>query len=112
MIANGPFADVTVTVAVEVADPAVFVAMSVYIVVADGFTLVEPLAAAEVKVPGVIEIVVAPLVVQFNVLLAPGLMLAGLAVKERIVGLLGGAALTVTVAVEVAEPAAFVAVSV
>jgi len=55
-------------------------------------------------------IVVAPVVVQLSVLLDPGGMLPGLAVKVVIVGLL--AAFTVTVTVEVADPAAFVAVSV
>jgi hypothetical protein len=55
---------------------------------------------------------VAPVVAQLSVLLEPEVMLAGLAVKELIVGLLGGAAFTVTVSVDVAEPAAFVAVSV
>jgi hypothetical protein len=45
------------------------------------------------------------------VLLEPGVMLVGLAVKELMVGLLGGA-LTVTVAVDVTEPAPLVAVSV
>ena len=80
-------------------------------VVAVGLTLVEPLAAVEVKVPGVMAIVVAPLVTQLRVLLEPDVMLVGLAVKELMVGLLGGR-LTVTVAVAVVEPAAFVAVSV
>jgi hypothetical protein len=81
------------------------------VVVAVGLTLVEPLAAVEVKVPGVMAIVVAPLVTQLRVLLEPDVMLVGLAVKELMVGLLGGR-LTVTVAVAVVEPAAFVAVSV
>jgi hypothetical protein len=44
------------------------------------------------------------------VLLEPELMLVGLAVKELMLGLL--AAFTVTVAVDVTEPALFVAVSV
>jgi hypothetical protein len=81
------------------------------VVVAVGLTLVEPLAAVEVKVPGVMAIVVAPLVTQLRVLLEPDVMLVGLAVKKLMVGLLGGG-LTVTVAVAVVEPAAFVAVSV
>jgi hypothetical protein len=54
---------------------------------------------------------VAPLVIQLRVLLEPDVMLVGLAVKELMVGLLG-CALTVTVAVDVTEPAALVAVSV
>jgi hypothetical protein len=45
------------------------------------------------------------------VLLEPDVMLVGLAVKELMVGLLG-CALAVTVAVDVTEPAALVAVSV
>jgi len=74
-------------------------------------TDVEPLAAVEVKVPGVMARLVAPLVIQLRVLLEPDVMLVGLAVKELMVGLLG-CALTVTVAVDVTEPAALVAVSV
>jgi hypothetical protein len=53
---------------------------------------------------------VAPVVTQLSVLLAPALMLAGLAVNELIVGLL--AWVTVMIVVDVVEPAAFVAVSV
>ena len=79
--------------------------------VAVGLTLVDPLAVVEVKVPGVMAILVAPLVTQLRVLLEPDVMLVGLAVKELIIGLLG-CALTVTVAVDVTEPAALVAVSV
>jgi len=67
-----------------------------------------------VNAPGVMAMLVAPAVAQSSVLLEPVGMLLGLAVKELIVGLLGGlpAALTVTVTVDVADPAAFVAVSV
>jgi hypothetical protein len=79
-------------------------------VVAVGFTLVEPLAEVEVNVPGVIAMPVAPVVAQLRVLLEPEAMLAGLAVKDVIVG--APAAFTVTVAVAVAEPEALVAVSV
>ena len=75
-----------------------------------GLTVVLPLADAEVKVPGVMAMVVAPVVVQLRVLLEPELMVVGFAVKELIVGLLG--AFTVTVAVAVTDPAAFVAVNV
>jgi hypothetical protein len=75
-----------VTVAVDVTEPDALVAVSVYIVVAVGLTLVDPLADIEVNPPGEIEIVVAPLAVQLRVLLAPELMLAGLAPKEVIVG--------------------------
>lgn len=78
--------------------------------VAVGLTLVELLANVEVNVPGVMAIPVAPLVTQFSVLLEPEVMLAGLAVKELMVGLL--AVFTVTVSVAVVEPVLFVAVSV
>jgi hypothetical protein len=80
------------------------------VVVAVGLTLVEPLAAVDVNVPGVIPIVVAPLVAQLNWLLAPEVILEGLAVKELIVGF--PVVFTVTVSVDAAEPAALVAVSV
>jgi hypothetical protein len=79
-------------------------------VVAVGFTLVEPLAEAEVNVPGVIATLVAPVITQLRVLLEPEAMPVGLAVKEVIVGT--PAAFTVTVAADVAEPEALVAVSV
>ena len=79
-------------------------------VVAVGLTLVEPLADVDVNVPGVMAMLVAPLVAQLNVLLEPEVMLAGLAVKELIVGPLP--AFTVTICVAVTEPAALVAVSV
>jgi hypothetical protein len=59
----------------------------------------------------VIAILVAPVVAQLSVLLEPELMLEGLALNEVIVGL-ADAAVTVTVAVEVAEPVALAAVSV
>ena len=47
--------------------------------------MVEPLAAVEVNVPGVIEMLVAPVVTQLSVLL-PELRLTGLAVNDEIVG--------------------------
>ena len=80
--------------------------------VAVGLTLVEPLADVDVKVPGVIAMLVAPLVAQLSVLLVPEFMLVGLAVKELIVGLLELFVFTVTVTVEAAEPDELVAVSV
>jgi hypothetical protein len=58
----------------------------------------------------VIPILVAPLVAQLNLLLAPEVILEGLAVKEMIVGL--PVVFTVTVSVDVAAPVALVAVSV
>ena len=79
-------------------------------VVAVGLTLVEPLADVDVNVPGVMTMLVAPLVAQLNTLLEPELILVGLAVKALIVGLLP--VLIVTVCVEVTEPALLVAVSV
>jgi len=63
----------------------------------------------ELNVPGVMARLVAPVVTQLNVLLEPVVMLAGLAVKELMVGL--PAVFTVTVAVDVADPSALVAVS-
>ena len=80
-------------------------------VVAVGLTLIEPLADAEVNDPGAMATLVAPLVAQLSTLLEPEVILAGLAVKELMVGLLP-AGVTVTVAVDVTEPAELVAVSV
>jgi hypothetical protein len=71
---------------------------------------VEPLAGADVNVPGVMAILVAPLVTQLNVLLEPDAMMAGLAVKELMMGF--PAVPTVTISVDVVEPALLVAVSV
>ena len=76
-----------------------------------GLTLVEPVAELEVKVPGVIEIVVAPEVDQLRLLLEPESMPVGLAVKELIVGLLAET-VTVTLTVDVLEPEELVAVTV
>jgi hypothetical protein len=80
------------------------------VVVAVGFTPVEPLADVEVNVPGVMAIFVASVVAQLSVLLDPAVIVEGLAVNELIVGL--PAVFTLTVSVDVAEPAALVAVSV
>ena len=60
--------------------------------------------------PGAMERLVAPLVAQLSVLLEPEEIVVGLAVKEPTVGL--AAVFTVTVAVDVADPLALVAVSV
>lgn len=79
-------------------------------VVAVGLTLVEPLADAEVKLPGVMAMLDASVVAQLSELLEPEVMLVGLAVKELMVGLL--ALVTVMVTVDVAVPTALVAVSV
>ncbi|MGB7281753.1 MAG: hypothetical protein WBE13_05775 [Candidatus Acidiferrum sp.] len=78
--------------------------------VAVGVTVVEPVAAAEVNVPGVMLTLVAPVVTQLKVLLVPELMPVGLAVNEVIVGL--AKVVTVTLAVAVVDPALLVAVSV
>jgi hypothetical protein len=48
--------------------------------------LVEPLAAVDVNVPGVMAILVAPVAAQLSVLVVPEFMLVGSAVKEVIVG--------------------------
>jgi hypothetical protein len=79
-------------------------------VVAVGLTLVVPVADVDVKVPGVMAILVAPVVAQLSVLLEPELILVGFAVKELMVGLLD--VFTVTVSVDVVEPAVLVAVRV
>lgn len=55
-------------------------------VVSVGLTLVDPLAAVDVNVPGTIEMLAAPLVTQLSLLLCPLVMLDGLAVNELIVG--------------------------
>ncbi|MGA3008897.1 MAG: hypothetical protein ABSD72_01420 [Terracidiphilus sp.] len=107
----GPVSAFTVTVTVAVVGPAALVAVSVYIVVTVGLTVVEPLADVDVNVPGVMAMLVAPLVVQLSVLLEPELILVGLAVKELIVGLLP-ALFTVMVTVAVVWPAELVAVSI
>jgi hypothetical protein len=81
--------------------------------VAVGLTSVEPLAEVEVKLPGVMAMLAAPVVTQLRVLLEPELMVVGLAVKEVMVGSVpADEVVTVTVAVAVAEPLALVAVSV
>ena len=98
------------TCAVAVDEPEALVAVNVYVVVAVGLTVVEPLADADVNVPGVMAIVVAPDVTQLSVLLDPELMPAGLAVKELITGFPD--VLTLTTAVAVTEPVVFVAVNV
>lgn len=55
-------------------------------VVADGLNDIVPLAELDVKVPGVMATLVAPVVDQLSVLLAPEVMLVGLAEKEVMVG--------------------------
>lgn len=55
-------------------------------VVAVGLTVVEPLADDELKLPGETEIVVAPLVTQLRLALAPEFTLVGFAAKEMTEG--------------------------
>ena len=55
-------------------------------VVTVGFIVVEPLADVEVKVPGVMAILVAPAATQLSVLLVPEFMLVGFATKDVIIG--------------------------
>ncbi len=75
-----------------------------------GLTLVEPLDEVEVNVPGVIAMLLAPVVTQLGVLLEPAVIVVGLAANELMVGALG--AVTETVAADVAEPEVLVAVRV
>jgi hypothetical protein len=86
VIVNAPPDAPTLTFAEDVAEPEALVAVSVYVVVAVGVTLVDPLAEVDVNVPGVIAILAAPLVAQLSVALAPEVMLVGFAVKELIAG--------------------------
>jgi hypothetical protein len=109
-IANVPPAAATVIFAIDVLEPEAFVAVIVYVVVAVGLTLVEPPAEADVNVPGVMAMLAAPVAAQLSMLLEPEIMPVGFAVKELITGL--PVAFTVMVCVDVAEPAALVAVRV
>ena len=54
--------------------------------VAVGLTLVEPLPDVDANVPGVMAMLVAPVVAQVTVLLAPEFMIVGFAVKDVTVG--------------------------
>ena len=76
----------TVMVIIFVEEPAVFVAVNVYVIVAVGLTLVDPLARVDVKVPGIIAILAAPLVAQFSVVLAPAFMVVSVAPNDEIAG--------------------------
>ena len=76
-----------------------------------GLTVVDPLAAVDVKVPGVMATDVAPLVLQESVEDWPEDMDAGEALNEAIAGGEDGG-VTVTVAVAVVEPTLLVAVRV
>jgi len=76
----------TETVVVEVIEPEELVADSVYVVVDTGLTDTEPLASVLVSAPGLMDSVVAPLLTQLSVVLEPGLMVAGTARNDVIVG--------------------------
>ena len=56
-------------------------------VVAVGFTLIDPVPRVDVNVPGVIATLVTPVAVQLNVLLVPALTLVGFAANAVIVGI-------------------------
>jgi hypothetical protein len=56
------------------------------VVVAVGLTLVEPVSDVDVKVPGVMAMLVAPVTIQLKVLALPEVMLVGSAAKEAMVG--------------------------
>lgn len=77
---------VTVTTSVAVAEPVVFVAVRVYLVVAVGLRITDPLADVDAKVPGVMATLVAPEAVQLSVVVEPLMIDAGLAEKEPMVG--------------------------
>jgi len=74
-------------------------------VVAVGVNFVEPLAAVDVNVPGVIAILVAPADAQLSVLVAPEFMLVGLAVNDVIVGAFPEDALDGVIEPQPARPA-------
>ena len=76
----------TVMVTVDVAEPAALVAVKVYVVVADGFIMVEPVTIVDVNDPGVIATPVAPVAAQLSVLFALEFTLAGFAVNDVIFG--------------------------
>jgi hypothetical protein len=96
---------VTTTVVVAVAEPPLFVAVSVYTVVWVGLTVNEvPVTAAPLTLYDV-----APVADQVSVVDCPAMMLAEVDAKLVITG---GGGVTATVAVAVVEPPLFVAVSV
>lgn len=76
----------TVTLVVAVTEPAELVAVSVYVVVDVGFTLVDPLADVDVNVPGVMAMLAAAVVTQLSVLAEPELTAVGVAVNEVMTG--------------------------
>jgi hypothetical protein len=85
-IVGGGVVAVTVTVAVAVTLPKLLVAVSVYIVVTDGATDIEPLATAVCLPKPLIDMDVAPITFQDNVTGIPGLTDDGDAVNDDIIG--------------------------
>ena len=77
---------VTVTVAVVEADPTLFVAVRMYVVVFAGLTVLEPLDFFEEKFPGVIVTWLAPEADHVSTELEPDAMLPGFAAKEEMTG--------------------------
>ena len=77
---------VTVTISVVVTEPVVFVAVSVYVVVAVGLRTTDPFAEVDANVPGVMATLVAPAVAQLTVVVEPLMIDAGLTEKELMVG--------------------------
>jgi len=97
----------TSTVTVPVADPAVFVAVIVYVVVTAGFTSVDPLKATD-PTPLSMLALSAPEVIHESVDELPVAIIAGPAVKTSIIGT--SPTTTVTLSFEEREVAVFVAV--
>jgi len=82
----GRLGSFTVTITVAVVVPVLFVAVNVYVVVVAGLKVIEPLAEVDAKVPGVTLMLVAPVVVQLRVVLAPAVIASGLAANVMITG--------------------------
>ena len=89
----------TVTVAVAVLSPLILVAVSVYVVVTEGVTVVEP-STATVPSPWSMLAESASVVAQERVDESPSVIVVGDAVKESITG----SVFTVTVALSVLDP--------
>ena len=84
MVGEGEVLTLMVTDAV--AEPALLVAVSVYVVVLEGATTVEPLAVVKVALMGAIVTEVAPVVLQLKVTLVPLATEDASAVKEAMIG--------------------------
>lgn len=83
---DGRLGSFTVTVSVAVVVPVVLVAVRVYMVVVVGLKVMVPVAEFEEKVPGETATLVAPDVVQLKVVLAPAVMVSGLAENVLMTG--------------------------